>query len=93
MREVEQEPGQIGGEDFGRGGQRERCDFPFLPQPIADARRGAAGAPAPLVGRSARDAHGVEAGEAEIGLIARDAGKACVDHNAHALDGERCLGD
>ena len=52
-----------------------------------------AGAAPPLIGGGAADAHGFEAGEAGIRLVARYAGKAAVDDQAHAVDGQRRLGN
>ena len=65
----------------------------FLPEPIADAGLGPACAAPALVGRGARHAHGLQPGEADGRLEARHAGKTAVDDDAHALDGQRRLGD
>ena len=93
MREIEHEAGQIGGEDFRPVGGFERRGLRLVPQPVADARLGASGAAAPLVGGGARDAHGFEPRQAHVRLVARHAREPAIDHDAHALDGERGLGD
>ena len=58
--EVEREAGKIRGEDLGRAIGASAAVCGLVPQPVADARLGAAGAAAALVGRRARDAHGLE---------------------------------
>ena len=72
---------------------RKRSGLRLVPQPVADAGLGAAGAAAALIGRRARDPHGFQPRQADIGLVARHARQAAVDHDAHALDGERGLRD
>ena len=81
-----------GSSGCGEGGQA-RAVSGFVPQPVADAGLGAPGAAAALVGGGARDADGLEARHADAGLEARHAREAAVDDDAHALDGERGLGD
>ena len=90
---IEGEGRQIGGEDFRprKGLQRRRLRL--VPQPVADAGLGAPGAAAALVGGGARHPHGFEPRHADIGLVARHAGEPAIDHDAHALDGDRGLGD
>ena len=92
-REVERETGKVGGEDFRAGIGFERRGLRLVPEPVADARLGAAGAAAALVGRRARHAHGLKPRHADIGFVARHAGKPAVDDDAHALDGDRGFGD
>ena len=65
----------------------------LVPQPVAHARLGAAGAAAALVGGGPRHAHGLEPRQADVGLVARHARQPAIDHHAHALDGQRGLGD
>ncbi|MHC2191482.1 hypothetical protein ACVJF1_004115 [Bradyrhizobium diazoefficiens] len=93
LRQIEHERGQIGAEDFRLGVGRERRRLRLVPEPVADARLGAAGAAAALIHRRARGAHGLEPGQADIRLVARHAGKTGIDDNAHAFDGERGLRD
>ena len=90
---VEREPREIGGENF-RGGVRLKAAVRgLLPQTIANAGLDAARAPAPLVGVGAADADGRKARQADVGLVDRNAHEAGIDHDAHAFDGERRLGD
>ena len=93
MGEIEHEAGEIGGEDFRPGGGLERSGLRRVPQPVADAGLGAPGAAAPLIGGGARDPHGLEPGQADVGLVARHPRQPAVDHHPHALDGERGFGD
>jgi hypothetical protein len=92
-REVERKTGKVGGEDFRAGIGFERRGLRLVPEPVADARLGAAGAAAALVGRRARHAHGLEPRHADIGFVARHAGKPAVDDDADAFDGDRGLGN
>ena len=93
MREVEHEASQIRGEDLRLGVGIERRRLRLVPQAVADARRGASGASAPLVGGGARDAHGFETREADVRLVARHPREPGIKHDAHPLDGERGLRD
>ncbi len=60
MREIERQTRKIGREDLRHIGGRERCRLRLVPQPIANAGLGAAGAAAALIGRRARDPHGLK---------------------------------
>ena len=93
LREVEHQRGQIGGEDFRLGVGGERRGLRLVPQPVADAGLGAAGAAAALIDRGARGAHGLQPRQADVGLVARHPRQAGIDHDADALDGQRGLGD
>ena len=93
LRQIEQEGRQVGGENFRPRIGLERAGLRLVPQPIADARLGAAGAAAALVGGGARDAHGFQPRQTDIRLVARHARQAAVDDHAHAFDGERSLGN
>ena len=53
----------------------------------------AAGAAGALIRVVAGDSNRVEAGQAQAGVKARDAGEATVDDHAHAFDGEAGLRD
>ena len=57
---VERETGEIGGQNFRRGIGLKPAIRGLLPQPIADARLRAAGAPASLVRIGSAHAHGFE---------------------------------
>ena len=59
LRQIEHEAGEVCGENFRPVGGFERCRLRLLPEPVADAGLGAAGATTTLVGRRARDAHGL----------------------------------
>ena len=90
---VERETGKIGGENFRRGVGLKAAVRGLLPQPIANAWLRAPRAPASLVGVGSADAHCLESSEADVGLIDRNAHEPAVDDDAHALDGQRGLGD
>ena len=91
--EVERQAREVGGKDFRRRVGQEAAVRRLLPQAIADARLDASGAPAPLVGVGARDAHGLQPRQPDVGLEARHAHQPAVDDDADALDGQRSLGD
>jgi hypothetical protein len=91
--EVERERREVGLEDLGRRGRLEAALVLQAPQPQAQARPEPAGAAAALVGGGTRDARGDEAAHAGERLEARTAREARVHDDAHALDGERGLGD
>ena len=91
--EVEHEARQVGGENFRPRIGLERRGLRLVPQPVANAGLGASGAAAALIGSRACDPHRFEAGDADIGLVARDAGQPAVDHDSHALDGDRGFRD
>ena len=93
LREVEHQRGQIGREDFGLRVGGKRGGLRLVPEPVADAGLGAAGAAAALIDRRARGAHGFQPRQADIGLVARHPRHPGIDDNADALDGQRGLGD
>ena len=70
-RKIERERRQIGGQDFRSRKCFERSRLRLIPEPVADARLGAAGTAAPLIGRGARHPHGFEPRHADVGLVAR----------------------
>ena len=84
---------EIGVEDFGRREGWKRGRRGVLPQPVANSGADPAGAPASLIGRSARDPHRLEPGDADIGLVHRNAGEAAIDHDADIGEREARLGD
>ena len=91
---IEQEAGEIGGQDLGPVEGVERARRGLRPEPVADARLGAPGAAAALVGRGARDAHASRAGSGRSPARRRGTrDEPGIDHDAHALDGQRGLGD
>ena len=73
---VEEEGREIGGKDLGASEGFERSRRRLLPQAVADARLGPAGAAPALIGRSARHAHRFEPRQPDIGLVDRHARKA-----------------
>ncbi len=85
---IEDEAGQIGGADFrlGEGGEAGRLRF--IPEAIADSGFGSPGATAALVSSCTRDSDRIETCDADVGLIAGDAGLAAVDDDADAFDGQ-----
>ena len=93
LREIEHQRGKVGRENFRLGISGERSGLRFVPQPVANAGLGAAGAAPALIDRGARGAHGLKPGQADIRLVARHPRHAGIDDNAHALDGQRGLGD
>ena len=90
---IEKQTREIGVEDFGRREGWKRGRRGVLPQPIANSGADPAGAPASLIGGSARDAHRLEPGDADIGLVNRNAGEAAIDHDADIGEREARLGD
>ena len=93
LREIEHQRRKIGREDFrlGIGGERRRLRL--VPQPVADAGLGAAGAAAALVDRRARGAYGLQPRQSDIGLIAWHPRHAGIHYDADTLDGQRGLSD
>ena len=65
----------------------------LIPQPVANAGLGTPGTAAALVDRGARGTHGLEPRQADVGLVARHPRHPGIDDNAHALDGQRGLGN
>jgi hypothetical protein len=59
-----------------------------VPQPADDARRDAAGPAGALVGRIGRDALGLEAVDAALGVVARDFVEAGVDNRGYSRHGQ-----
>ncbi len=64
-----------------------------VPQAPHHAGRQASGAPGPLIRGVGRDALGLEAVDAAVGVVARDLLQAGVDHRRHARHRQRRLGD
>ena len=93
LRQIEHEGRQVGRENFRPRIRLERAGLRLVPQPIADAGLGAAGAAAALVGGGARNAHRLQPRQTDVRLVARHARQAAVDHHAHAFDGQRGLGN
>ncbi len=89
----QRERGEVGRGDLRRVEGGERGRLRLVPQAVAEARPGAAGAAAALVGRRARDTHRLEPRQARARLVARPAGEPRIDDEPHALDGQRGLGD
>lgn len=92
-REFQRESGEVRFEDFGPVERFQRVRLPGVPEAVADARLGAAGATAALVGGGARDAAGFERGEPGRGVVGRRPPVAGIDHDADAEDRERGLRD
>ena len=90
---VEHEARQVGLQDFGRREGRHRRRLLGTPETNGDAGPGAAGAAGALVGRGARDAHRLQAGQPGRRLIFRQARQAAVDDDTHPVDGDGGLGD
>ena len=93
LREVEHQRGEIGAENFGLRVGGERCGLWLVPQPIADAGFGTAGAAAALINRGARGANGFQSGQADVRLVTRNARHPGIDHDPEAFDGQRGLRD
>ncbi len=92
-REVEGERREVGVEDLGRREGDEGGVLGARPEPVAHARRGAAGAAPALVGRGARDADGREAGHPAARVEARRPRPPGVHDDADALQRQARLGD
>ena len=73
---IEDERRKIGRQDLGPAEGLERAGRRLLPEPVANAGLGAAGAAAALVGGGARDAHRREPRQAGVGLVDRHPGEA-----------------
>ena len=65
----------------------------FIPEANGNARLGAPGTAAPLIGGGARHTHGFKPRQAEIRLVTRHTGETGIDDDPHAFDGERGLRD
>ena len=90
-RELERQSGQ-----FDLGNLRPTLRFEPLrlgPQAIREACGDAAGAAGALVGRGLRDRDRFQPREAAVGVVARLACQAGIDHHAHAGQGDRGFGD
>ena len=90
---VEQQAGEVGGQDLRPREGFEGAGRRLRPQPIADARLGPPRAAAPLVHRGAGGAGGDEAGQADAGLVERHARQTGIDDDPNPLDRQRRLGD
>ncbi len=91
--ELERQPAEVDGEDLGRSVRRAGAVLDLRPQPVAHAGLGAAGPSGPLVGRVAADRHRGEPRHPGADIEARRTREPAVDHDAHAVDGQRRLGD
>ena len=90
-RQFERQPGQFDLRDLGPALRFQ--PLRLRPQPVGPALGDAAGAAGALVGRGLRDGDDVEPREAAVGVVARLAREARVDHHAHAGQGHAGLGD
>ena len=90
-REFQCQPSQLDLRDF-RATLR-RKPLGFRPQAIRPAFRHATGTTRSLVGRGLRDADGIQPRKAGVGVEARFAREAGIDHHAHAGQGDAGLGD
>ena len=88
LRQIEHQGREIAAENFRLGVRLKRRGLSLVPQPQADARLGAAGAAATLVGGGARDPYGFQPRQPHVRLVARHAREPGVDHDAHTLDGD-----
>ena len=91
--EFECERREIGLEDLRRRLRQQRRVLRLAPQSVADAGCRAPCATAALVGRRARDAHGLEPAHPGRRIEALASLEPGVDHDAHAVDREARLGD
>ena len=85
--------GQVQALDLGEFLLRTMRVLLLRPEPPAQARRSAAGAPGALVGRGAADLLDQQGVDAAIRIVARNARQAAVDHTPDAVNGQRGLGD
>ena len=92
-RQVQRERREVGARDFGGRVRGERGVRGFGPQAVTRAGRDAPRAPAPLVGARHGNARDVQAGHALPGVEARRFAEPAVDHQAHAGDRQRGLGN
>ena len=90
-RQFQRQPGQL---DLGDLRSALRLQpLRLRPQPPGPAFGDTAGTAGALVGRSLRNSHHVQPREAAVGIKARLARQAAVDHHAHAGQGDRGFGD
>ncbi len=90
---IEHQPGQVRRDDLGAGEGLERAGPGLGPEPPAHARLGPARPTPALVHGGPGGAGGHEPGQPEAGLVDRHPRETGIDHDAHALDGQRGLGD
>ena len=93
FRAVEQQGGKIGGADLGLRESRQALRLRLVPQAIADAGFGTAGAAPALIGGGPRHPHRLQPRHAHVRLETRNPRQTAVDDDTHALDGDRRLGD
>ena len=93
LGEIEHQRRQVGGKNFRLGVGGERSGLRLVPQPVAHAGLGAAGAAAALIDRGARGAHGLQPRQRDVRFVARHPRHAGIDDDADALDGERGFRD
>ena len=91
--EREQRAAEFEPADFGQRLRRALVVLALGPEPDAVARRGAARATEPLLGRGAADLFDEERVDPAMGIEPRHARQAAVDDDAHAVDGQRGFGD
>lgn len=70
---IEQQRRKVRGADFRLGECGQALRLRLVPKAIADAGFGAPGASTALIGTGARDTHGFEPRDADVGLEARHA--------------------
>ena len=90
---VQHQRRQIGLQDFRRADGDHAGLGAGAPEPIANARRHASGAPRPLGGHIQRDSHRFQVRKAAPRVEDHLPAKAAVHHYAHAFNGEGGLGD
>ena len=93
LRQFQRELGEVGVFDLRRGEIRHGVLFVLVPEPDADARRGASGAAAALFGGRLRDPDRAELVHTGRGGEERHAREAGIDDDADAGDRDAGLGD
>ncbi|MNO55022.1 hypothetical protein D3C76_455050 [compost metagenome] len=92
-RQLQGQAGQVGLHDLGAAVGGQLVMLGLGPQAVTHAGLQAAGTAGALSGTGARDALGVQTSHAAARVETRYPGQACVDHHAHAVDGQAGLGD
>ena len=91
-QQLQRGPREVHAPELRLVGRRHGARVELAPQTPTNARRGAAGAPRPLIGRGAGDPLELEAIEADRGIEPRHAAEPRVDDAGHAVDRDRGLG-
>ncbi|MCY1232075.1 hypothetical protein D9M72_445470 [compost metagenome] len=93
MGAVEQQGGKVARKDLRWREGGKGCGLAAVPEADCDAGFRPSRAAGALIGRGARDPHRLQPGDPGCGFKDRQPLQAAVDDDAHAVDGDRGLGD